>query len=127
MPVRYSFKDNLFHMEMEGSCTHKDVLEVFLSALEDPAFPSDPQFVFDVRKSEVLATRDPEEVKAVARFFSENAERVGNRCAIVASEPVHYGLSRMGAAFAEFGGAEVRVFRSLEEAVAWLGVGEDLG
>src|SRR4030095_14566446 len=41
------------------------------------------------------------------------------RVAIVAPDNLAYGLSRMYGAFAEESGSEHRVFRSVEEAMAW--------
>ena len=57
---------------------------------------------------------------AVAEYFGEHSDRVGNRCAIVAAMPVHFGMSRMGAAIAEIGGAEVQVFTTVEDTLSWL-------
>ena len=95
-------------------------METYEKALDDPAFPEGARFLFDVRESAVLAGRDPEEIRAIAEFLARHSERVGGRCAIVASSPVHRGLSLMGATFADFFGATVEVFADPAEAISWL-------
>lgn len=122
MPVRYTLAGNLLRMDMEGAYTPEDIIKVFHAALNDPDFPRDPRFLFDVTRSDELAKRDPATIRAIADYFGERSERVGDRCAIVAATPVHYGLSRMAATTAEMRGAEVRVFTSVEDALSWLGV-----
>ncbi len=120
MPVQYEFSGNLLHMSLIDSYTVQEIMETYLAALKDPLFPEGARFLFDVRQSAVLSERSAEEIKAVAHFFARHSERLGRRCAIVASDPVHYGLSRMGATFAEFLGADVKVFSNIDDAVTWL-------
>ena len=121
MPVRYSFSGNLFRMVLEGSYAPEDIIQTYQAALRDPAFPEDARFLFDVRESLELAERNVKDIKAVAQYLAKHSDEVGNRCAIVASQPVHYGLSRMAAVYAEAGGAEVNVFSNTEDAISWLG------
>ena len=120
MPVRYEFSENLFLMNLEGSHSPQDIIDTFIAALKDPSFPEGARLLLDVRKSLVFARCPSEDVKAIARFFAQHSERVGNRCAIVATDPVHYGLSRMGATFARLRGIEVNVFLGMDGAIRWL-------
>jgi hypothetical protein len=76
--------------------------------------------MLDVRESDVLAERDPKQIRLVAEFLKPYAERIGRRCAIVAASDIHFGLSRMGAVFCESIGVDAQVFRTPEEALAWL-------
>lgn len=121
MPVRYTFSGNLFRIYLEGSYEPEDIIETFRAALDDPLFPKDARLLLDVRKSSELATRDSQKIRDVAEYFAENAERVGNRCAILADSPIHVGLGRMGAAFAGFRGAIVQVHTVMDDAISWLG------
>lgn len=120
MPVSYGIAGDRFHLVMEGSYSPADIKQVFLRALEDPAFPERPRFVFDVSRSDVLAERSADQIRAMVRFLSENAERFGRRCAVVVSRPVQYGLSRMGTAFVGSDDVEVEVFTDIDDAFAWL-------
>ena len=56
---------------------------------------------------------------AAVPLFAEGVQR-----AIVASSDVAFGIARMYATFAERTGGDVRVFRELEHASDWLGLGE---
>jgi hypothetical protein len=119
---------NLIRIDLEGTYAPEDIIRAFDAALDDPSFPSDPRLLLDVTRSAELAKRDADSVRSVAQYFGAHSSRVGNRCAIVATMPVHYGLSRMGATIAEQQGAEVEVFTTIEDALAWLMVmGRDEG
>ena len=67
-----------------------------------------------------LSTEELQAVAAAGRKYSE--VRRGGKSAIVASEDLMYGLSRMYEAFTEMDGHPVKnkVFRSMEEARQWL-------
>ena len=74
-----------------------------------------------VRRSESLATAPAAEIRRVSEFLGPHAERIGGRCALVASSDVHFGLCQMGAVHCEGVGITARVFRTTEEALVWLG------
>ena len=121
MPIRYTFSGNLFRMNLEGSYTPEEMKKTFEQALNDPLFPENARFLLDVRKSSELSERSYNDIKTVAQFFAAHSDRVSGRCAIVADKEVHYGLSRMGATFAEIKGARIEVFRDINEAILWIG------
>lgn len=120
MPVRCEITGKILRMNLEGSHTPQDMKDALISAIEDPSFPEGVKFLLDVRLSSDLANRSLEEVKDVAEFFARNSEKVGRRCAVVASEPLHYGLTNMGASFANLIGAEIEVFLDIRKAISWL-------
>ena len=125
MPVRYTFSGNLFTLIMDGSYSIEDIKKTFLVALDDPSFPKNVKFLYDVRKSTILSTRPSEDIKKVAQYYVEYSDKVGRKCAVIASKPVHYGLCRMGASFAEIKGAFVEVFSDEKKALAWLNADDD--
>ena len=61
----------------------------------------------------------------VARYNEEIAPRRGDswRVALVVSEEVAFGLSRMFMAFVESAPNDVKVFREMEDAESWLAGG----
>lgn len=62
-------------------------------------------------------------VKAMAVASRRHAHLFENtRCALVVSRDVQYGMSRMYELCAEGGPIETAVFRSVEDAEAWLGI-----
>jgi len=128
MPVQYSFSGDLFRIDLEGMYEPEEVINIFDKALADPHFPAQPKFLLDIRKSEVLKTREPEETKMIAEHYVDNAGKVGNRCAILANTQASYSLGSIGKAYAELRGAEVKIFTDLGKALSWLGIeGEAAG
>ena len=127
MPVRYTLSGNLFRMDLEGTYTPEEIIQTYDAAFNDPDFPTDPHFLCDVTRSAELANRDSETIRDIAQYFGEHSDRVGDRCAIVAAKPIHYGLGRMAATIAEMHGADVQVFSTVEDALAWLGTEKEIG
>jgi len=120
MGVEYQFKDGVLMMSFAGQYGPGEVTERFLAAMEDPACPRPVALLVDVSRSESLATRPSEEIKRVAKFLGPYADRIGGRCAVVAPADVQFGLSQMGSVHSEGVGVTSRVFRSREDALAWL-------
>jgi hypothetical protein len=125
MPVRYRLSGDLLRITMEGRYSIQEILEAFESALRDPSFPKDARLLFDLRLSDETATRATDELRGLAESFAERSEKVGNRCAILASSAAQVGVSRMGAAFAGQCGVEVGVFTDLSDALSWLAAKTD--
>jgi hypothetical protein len=120
MGVTYEFKSNLFVMTLDGVCPMDELFDTFDRALEDSAFPENARFLMDVSASESLADRTVEELRQVVDHFSARAERIGNRCALVAQSPVLFGMMRMAMVFSEMHGVNTSVFKSVDEAADWL-------
>jgi hypothetical protein len=67
------------------------------------------------------ATASSELVKSVMPLLERLAERLGRfKCALVVPADGSYGMARMAEVFAEGTPAEVRAFRTVVEAKAWL-------
>ena len=120
MAVTYRIDGNVLFMTFTGTYAPDDVTRQFVAAINDPACPAHVHLVVDVTASESLATRPTDEIRRVAEALGPHAARIGGRCAVVASEDVHFGLSRMGAVYSQSVGVETRVFRTLDDALAWL-------
>ena len=74
--------------------------------------------LFDIRASD--EDRSPDELRGVADLVATHRDVHTGRCAMVAADPLHYGLARMAAVFFETHGFEAAVFRDLDAAEAWL-------
>lgn len=77
--------------------------------------------LFDVRHSS--ENRSADELRAVAAEVAGAGDLLTGRCAVVAADPLHYGLGRMFAVFAEGLGLAADVFPDVPAAEAWLGGG----
>jgi hypothetical protein len=122
MPVTYVFQGSLLRLVPAGEYEVDDLIAAFRAAMADPACPPRCAFLVDVSRSTSLENRTPDQVRHLAGALKPYATRLGGRCAVIAVRDVHYGLSRMGAAFTAAFGVEATVFRDEPSALAWLGV-----
>lgn len=120
MAVTYTIDGTLLLLEMAGVYVSADVIRQFLSAINDPACPARVDLIVDVTRSESLATRPADEIRAVSEFLGSYAERIGGRCAVVALPGAQYGLSAMGTVYSEGVGVMAAVFGTRAEAIEWL-------
>jgi hypothetical protein len=97
-----------------------DDLRAYLVAVpKEPAFrPGMPSLV-DCRK--VKALLSPDELRLIAADVAQMSPAPApGRCAVLAATDVVFGLVRMYEAYSEGSPVEVRVFRAVDEAMAWL-------
>lgn len=120
MTVQYAIREGVISIELAGRYEPDDIIRTFLEALRDPACPTSAPLLVDVSSSEELATRPAADIRMVAEFLGPHAARIGGRCAVVAPSDVHFGLSQMGAVYSQGVGVEAQVFRTREDALAWL-------
>jgi hypothetical protein len=119
MSVACHFNGDILEMKLAGECPPDQIIDAFRRALDDPARPSKFGIFMDVRESTSLATRPAPEIIHVAEQLGPHKHLVA-RCAVLATEDIHFGLSRMGAVYSEAAGVMSRVFRDRDEALAWL-------
>ena len=125
MPVVHAWEGTLLRMSFVGTYEPDDIIRQLEEALAEAPPSEKIALLVDTTRSEVLGTRSPGQIRHVAQALAPYAERIGGRCAIVAREDIHFGLSRMGSVYSESVGVETEVFRTDDEALAWLGVRAD--
>jgi len=125
MPVVHAWEGTLLRMSFVGTYEPDDIIRQLEEALTEAPPLEKIALLVDTTRSEVLGTRSPSQIRHVAQALAPYAERIGGRCAIVAREDIHFGLSRMGSVYSESVGVETEVFRTDDEALAWLGVRAD--
>jgi hypothetical protein len=123
MSATYRLNDDVVEMELNGTTGIDEVIQTFHKALDDSNTPEEFVLLVDVRKSTSLATRPTSEIIKVAEYLGPFQDRV-RRCAVLATENVHFGLSRLGAVYSETAGVMTSVFRDRDEAITWLHGGE---
>lgn len=119
MTVSYRVNNGVVEMVLEGENSPDAVIQCFNEAIDDPATPQTFGLFLDVRKSTSLATRPTADIIRVAEHLGPHKDRV-QRCAVLATEQVHFGLSRLGAVYSETAGVMTSVFRDRDEALKWL-------
>lgn len=122
MPVTYTLDEGLLHLELVGEYAVSDITGTFLEALADSACPKTVALLVDVSRSESIAGRSEHEIRQVATFLRPHAERVGGRCAVLATSEASYARGVVGSVYSKGVGVDARVFRNLESALEWLGV-----
>jgi hypothetical protein len=104
-----------------GVLTPADVMATRSKFTTHPAFRSDWSQLYDLREvTNIAATGSAIQEVADASVFGP-----GSRRAFVAPRDESFGLSRMFATYREIAGGreQIEVFRSIEEAEKWLGLG----
>jgi len=119
MSATYRLNDDVVEMTLNGTTGIEEVIQTFHKALDDSNTPEEFVLLVDVRESSSLATRPTSEIIKVAEYLGPFQDRV-KRCAVLATENIHFGLSRLGAVYSETAGVMTSVFRDKEEAISWL-------
>ena len=119
MSATYRLNDDVVEMTLNGTTGIDEVIQTFHKALDDSNTPEEFVLLVDVRESSSLATRPTSEIIKVAEYLGPFQDRV-KRCAVLATENIHFGLSRLGAVYSETAGVMTSVFRDKEEAIDWL-------
>jgi hypothetical protein len=104
-------------MTFEGDLDGRQIRAAYDEAFKDPAFQRGCQILVDDHGT----TFDPtmEEAQRLADFFCTLTEAVSH-LAVVVDKDVHYGIGRMVEVYCESCGINLRIFRDLDEAKAWL-------
>lgn len=124
MPLTYRIfpEKKLVVVTGEGRVTLDDLLKNLEDLASDPDYEPPMKKLVDHRASDVIAL-PVEESKVFAERKRELLPRFkGERCALVVTYDVDFGMGRMQAAILEPHGFDIGVFRSLSDALSWLGV-----
>lgn len=122
MPIEYRIdrEHALVRLEVSDPLELAQIASTVQRLLADPELGSGLNLLSDHTSLDAPATTKM--VKAIPALLEQLGNILGTfRCAVVVATTVSYGMGRMAEAYAEDGLAEVRVFRSLEEAEGWLG------
>jgi uncharacterized protein YbaA (DUF1428 family) len=99
-----------------GELSSRELFDVMSQIMSDPRFDPTYRSLGDLRDV-TSVTVDP---MATAQTAASPLFADGVRRAIVATSDVAYGMARMFAAYSERAGQEVRIFREMALAEAWL-------
>ena len=124
MPLTYSIsdQDNLVVIDVEGSVTAAEVLNISRDILSDRRFR--PGMSLMAMCLNVSGAIQVSELRDFAAEAKKHLDRGLRRLAIVTPQSFAYGMSRIFAAYAGFVGVDVSVFRTQEEGFRWLEVSE---
>jgi hypothetical protein len=119
---RFDAERNVLFVSFEGLISDEDLVKYAQRIATSPAIPPGHGELVDLRRVEVGEVHS-HTLRRIAELFA-GADRTPerSRVAIVASDDVAYGLSRMYQAFRSESPLDLRVFRAMNEARAWLGL-----
>lgn len=118
MPVTYSLSEGILCAELSSYYSNAEIIDCLEEALDDEGFKPGMNILIDATRSARARTTD--EVLELVNWIRTKRDRLGMRCAIVASTDVHYGMSRMLAYYVDSHGVSVEVFRNMEDGVHWV-------
>lgn len=122
MPVVMELKDGLLRMNLIGEYEPPEIAAAFKAAIADPKTPERVAFLVDVTRSESLKKRSPDEIRDTGEALGPYADRIGGRVAVIATEGLLFGLSRMGSVYTSGVGVDAQIFKDEASALEWLGV-----
>jgi hypothetical protein len=128
MPVSYTIeaKQHLIRTRCVGNVTLNDVAAHFRTLLQDPEVPESLDVLLDL--SELTSLPETPQLENIAREVQKTRVKVNfGVCAIVAPRDALFGMMRMFEVIARAYFREIRAFRAIEEAEAWLASGEAKG
>ncbi|MEM7515677.1 MAG: hypothetical protein AAF368_01955 [Planctomycetota bacterium] len=126
MPYRYTIDADrqVIFEKAFGALRDGELASLVRSKLEDPEFRPEFNVLCDFNEADMAAVSS-EEIREVAELFRTDSERfAGGRWAIAVSSDLNFGLAQMFTKLAEFLPVEVRAFRDVTEAGAWLELSE---
>lgn len=106
-------------MVFEGVYAPDDAFEAIDAAL-DLSESVAKGLLLDLTASRSFRDRSAAGLRRVAEFLASRRERFSSRLATVGASDLAFGLLRMGMVFTSDQGIETEVFRTHEEALAWL-------
>jgi len=119
---------NLTTFIMEGELDVDEVISSLKSIYEDSDHPPTLNIMWDLREITPDQTVKDGDLQRIVTYLSQHAEkRIGGKTAIVARSEFEYNVSKKYELFVQLEGLAigVGVFRSLGEAMIWLGLSYD--
>jgi len=115
----------LIAIKYVGATTTKEIAEMLLSIATDPEYSRSYNILSDLR--ELTSVFSYQEIQVLADKLPDPGELAGKtRSAVLVAQNVTYGMGRIWASITEnMTVAQAQVFRSLAEALEWLGLPPD--
>ena len=121
MPISYHFSNKTIWVTLIGQYSLDEMRQVAAKILHDPAFTDDVNLLLDARQSTVNPPLA--EIKDRVTFLKSVVQHRPGRIAIVVSDTLRYGLTRMLTIYAQMEGLKITAFMNLEQAREWLEAG----
>ena len=116
---------NLTTFIVNGEFSADEMLSVLKPFFENPDHPPTLNILWDLQEINPVASIKDEDLNEIVSFLSiHSARRIGGKTAIVARADFEYNISKKYELFTQLKGLSevIETFRSLGEAMIWLGV-----
>ncbi len=118
MPISWRIANGVVLLESAETATFREWCEALKGFLADPDYRPGMGVIHDWRR---LLTASPStEIMARAEYVTEIPAMKGTRWALIVAGTVTYGMGRMAEILMETSSVELRVFRDMAEAEAWV-------
>jgi len=121
MPIAYEIRPRVIVFRTVGEVDFSHGLQTLSVALQTAANQMEHgpwHLLFDIQHSSEHRTSN--ETQDIADAILRFRKSLSGRCAVIASDPLRYGMARMFGAFMDSQGFEVFVSMDRREAEAWL-------
>lgn len=118
VPISSRIANGVVLLESAETATFTEWCEAFKGFLADPDYRPSMGVIHDWRR---LLTAPPStEIMARAEYVTEIPAMKGTRWALIVAGTAAYGMGRMAEILMETSSVELRVFRDMAEAEAWV-------
>jgi hypothetical protein len=119
---RWDARLRTLFVEVSGLVTEAELVDAARKLTADPSLPPGRRELVDLGGAEPSAITPPVLKRVAAIFTASDEKPAESRVAFYAPGDLFFGLSRMYEAYRSASGVQMRIFRDLREARAWLGI-----
>lgn len=109
---------SVLHLRSGPHFSSADLEDAVRAAARDPAARLPFALLWDNRESEESASQ--QNILCRVEFGAARSDLLMNSVAVVVSDPLHFGLARMAASYAENREISIEIFSEVEAAREWL-------
>jgi hypothetical protein len=118
---RYDAENRTLFIEVSGEITEAELMDGARKLASDPSVPAGHRELVDLSRAQTGVS--PATLRHVAAVFAAaDRKPEESQVAIYAPGDLFFGLARMYEAFRASSSVRIRIFRTLDEARAWLGI-----
>jgi hypothetical protein len=121
MAISYELDDQILVIKTEGDFQPKDLQDIFEKIFSDLAFQPGLNILVHDLDSVFIPTS--KQIEVGAKNIENLLKKFSTKMAIVVSSDVNYGMGRMMEIFSAQRGTDVKVFKEIDSAKAWLKTG----
>lgn len=120
MPVSAEFHNGIFVVTPSGEYQSDELVSAITKGYRDPDFSQTTPILLDARHSSANPSSNDVQQTCRRILGLRPPGHIGRWAIVTGTEPLRYGIGRMGSLFMESLGVSVRVFTEFDEALAYV-------